>query len=123
MEETKGFEPVVVPNDFYNAKVVGEKQIDTKYGASIVLTFEILDGPHKGKRIDGLATFKLNKKTKLYSWLKKLGIDVDKIEIGKTENVEVIGRECRILTTTTEREGLDGKKFLQSSVKDIEKKA
>lgn len=122
MEEAKQFTPIVVPNDFYDSKCVGEKDITTEFGPSIVLTFEILEGPHKGKKIDAIASKKLNKKTKLYVWLKKMGVDVDSMMVGKLANVELVGKLCRILTTTTERADLTGAKFQQSRVKDIEAK-
>lgn len=121
-DEVRDFEPVVVPNDFYDAKVIEEKEIDTQYGRSVVISFEILEGPHKGKVLDAIASKKLNKKTKLNTWLTKLGVDTAPLLKGEKASADIVGKICRILTATQEREGIDGKKFQQSRVKDIDKK-
>lgn len=124
-EETNEFNPIVIPNNFYKAKIVDEKVVTGKgqYGDFVAISFEILEGPHKGKIIDGTANYKLNKRTKLYKWMKKMGINMDKLEIGKKTNISLVGKKCRILTETKERENVDGSKQKYSRVKDVEKRS
>lgn len=118
MEEAKEFNPTAVPNDFYRAKIVDIRSAEGKFGLFMAVTFEITEGEHKGKQLDGICNYKLNKKTKLYVWLNKMGLSP---KVGEEFDTDMmIGKECRILTQTGERESLDGTKYKQSSVKDIE---
>ena len=118
MEEAKEFNPIEVPNDFYKAKIADIRSAEGKFGLFMAITFEITDGEHKGKQLDGICNYKLNKRTKLYAWLIKLGMSPKVGEEFDTDTM--LGKECRILTQTGERESPDGTKYKQSNVKDVE---
>ncbi len=121
LEESPKFEPVVVPDGIYKAKVKEYRvNVHPKYGESLIIDFEIIEGPHKGKVIGGFASWKkITKKTKLYRWATNLKAPVP-TEIGQTFNPDnLIGKEGRILTTQTQKVDRDGKPFWQSIVKDV----
>lgn len=121
LEESPLFAPVVVPDGIYNAKVSQYRQnVHPKYGESIILDFEILDGSHKGKVIGGFASWKkITKKTKLYRWAVNLKAPVP-TEIGQSFNSDgLIGKVGRILTMQVQRVDREGKPFWQSIVKDV----
>jgi len=121
LEPSPEFNPVVIPDGIYNAKVKDYREnVHPKYGESLIIDFEITDGPHKGKIVAGFASWrKLTKKTKLYKWATNLNAPVP-TEIGEPFNPDnLIGKTGRILTMQVQRIDREGKPFWQSIVKDV----
>ena len=121
LEDSPKFEPVVVPDDVYLAKVKAYRiHTHPTYGESLIIDFEILDGEHKGKVIGGFASWqKITKKTKLYRWASNLNAPVP-TQVGEVFNPEgLIGKTGKILTAQIEKVDNQGKKYWQSIVKDV----
>lgn len=115
------FKPVKVPSTVYKTMVSAIKKIPGFEGKneSIAISFEILEGAHKGVLIDGVATLLLNEKSKLFRWVNR--IDPKLLpKAGEHLNVmALIGYECSVFTNSKQKTDGDGKPFEQSFVQDI----
>jgi hypothetical protein len=117
--ESKEFKPTVIPNNFYKAVVKNVKSAEGQFGTFLVLEMEVIEGDHKGAKLDAMCNFLLNAKTKLYKWLKELGAPVP--EVGKAFNTDaLIGKVGKVLTKTKDKVDRDNKPFKQSYIDDIE---
>jgi len=119
MKEAKKFESVHVSDDVYVAEVSHVTEKDLEYGASLIIGFKIMHaGEHNEKVVEGICTKSLNENTKLFQWIKTLGISVP--QVGTTFEIErMIGTSCRIVTGTKERTDKEGKPFKQSFVSRV----
>ena len=117
VKETRKFERTEVPDDVYSAKVLDIRRINTKYGESRVIDFEILEGKEKSKIVSGFCPVEPTPTNKLGQWLKALGFEIKPgIEIASEEIKE---KRCRILTEkrTVTRE--DGSTYETSTVTKV----
>ncbi len=119
LEPSPEFNPVVVPDGIYKAKVK-EYRTNThpQFGVSLIIDFEFMEGPQKGKVIGGFASWeKITKKTKLYRWAANLGAPIP-TEVGQVFNPDaLIGKEGRILTSQVQKNDRKGKPFWRPQVK------
>lgn len=109
---SEGFEGVIVPEAVYKAKITDVRTDTTQYGNTMFLTFEITEGKHQGKDVDGIANIddgegniKITPKKKIGKWLTNMGLDIE--EGFSFEENDLIGTDCRILTTNTNTDGED----------------
>ena len=117
-EKPEEYQPCVLPDDVYAAKV---KKIDErvlKHGATAIITFEIIKGEKKGTILTYLANCeKVTPNTKLGRMVKALGV-----EINIDDSIEpdtLLEKTCRILTTTKKQARDDGTTYEDSKVSQV----
>jgi ribonucleotide monophosphatase NagD (HAD superfamily) len=119
VSETKAFEHVVVPNNFYSGVVKEIRTGEGAYGTFMAITFEITEGEFAGKKVDALCNLLLNKKSKLFKWLTDLKAEIP--VVGQNFNTDsIIGKTAKILVKTGTRKDREGVEYKQSYVDDIE---
>jgi len=118
MKESKKFEPVSVPNNVYLAQVIEIEELDLEHGATLSFNFEIIqEGAFKETKLNGLCSAKLTSKTKLYTWAKALGINLN---IGEKLNTNIFkGKFCKIVTLQETKNDKISGTFTQSKVTSV----
>jgi len=117
VQDSEGWEAVVVPNDVYSARVVDVDEGEFEYGKTVILKFELTSGEQKGKTLNGLASAKLNPKTKLWEWITAIGCELRKDT--EFDLNELKGKACRVMTKTSEQTLDDGSKLEISNVVEV----
>jgi hypothetical protein len=96
-----------VPPDVYSAEVIEVVDTTTLHGNAAKFRFRLIDREYGGVLVTAIASVPelgIGPRSKLYGWLKALGIDPaehDEIDLS-----QLVGRRCRLKIEHQERDGL-----------------
>lgn len=118
IEATEGFDPVLVPEDVYVAKLTGMrlvKDVEVERDG-VKQKVDMLEWDFTlpdGVIIQGTSTPKFTPKSKAMQWAISLGVE---IESGDTvSGKDLIGKSCQIVVKTKEK-SFNNEKFQQSYI-------
>jgi len=123
VEDSKKFEPVVIPDDVYeDSEIVDIRRITLPDGKDIIsIDFKITSDKYpeaKGKIISGLTSNLIRPKSKLYKWIKRItGVEP---KIGEVYDLKsLIGKKAKILTQRKEKKRSTGEIYYHSNVVEV----
>lgn len=100
----------------YLAKFVGYQSVDSQFGPTLQMKYEITDGENKGVVVDCLANQRLTPTSKLYTLVS--GMIDDHLVIGNNFELDtLIGTECVVTVKT-----INGRRGDFSRIEYVERK-
>jgi len=106
-----------VSDNVYAAQVSDIQKVTMEFGDALRISFKIQEGAEAGKTVTGLAKYALNEKTKLYNWLKVIGLN---LPVGQAVDLHsILGKRCRVLTKTRTKGSTSGEIMKYSNVAEV----